>query len=65
MYTMSLDASESAMISASHDESATHCCLREPHETAQPCQKITQPEVEFFVSQEASAKPTSLDGRRS
>ena len=29
-------------------------CLREPHESAAPCHRTTQPEVEAAVSHEAS-----------
>ena len=57
---MSLVASDSALISASHDESAIESCLREPHVRAAYCQKVTQPDVEFLVSQEASELPFSV-----
>ena len=46
---------------------ASHCvlrryramlfCLREPHVSAADCQRMSHPEVEVFVSHEASAKP--------
>ena len=52
---MSFAPSESAMISASHVESAMHCCLREPQCNAAPCHCTTHPEVDAAVSHEASA----------
>ena len=54
---MSLAASDKAMISASQVESAILFCLREPQLRAADCHKMTQPEVEVLVSQDASANP--------
>ena len=36
-------------------------CFREPHVSAACCQSEIQPEVEWRVSHEASAKLTSFD----
>ena len=54
-------ASLSAMISASAVERAMLFCFREPHVSAACCQSEIQPEVEWRVSHEASAKLTSFD----
>ena len=56
-YTTSLAASESAMISDSHEDKAIEFCFREPQHRGAPCQYTTQPEVEERTSHEASAAP--------
>ena len=54
---MSFEASESAMISASQDESAVHFCLAEPQVRGEDCHMQSQPDVELRVSHEASENP--------
>ena len=61
-YTTSFVASERAMISASHEDSAVHFCLCEPYEIAAPCQDTSQPDIEFVTSHNASESAESGTG---
>ena len=55
----SLAASLAAIISASHDDSATQACFLHDHEMAALLYMNTEPEVECLVAQSESVKPCS------
>ena len=55
----SFAASESATISASHDESAMASCLPDRHEMAACCHEKTHPVVECLTAQSESVRPWS------
>eukprot|EP00965_Chrysotila_dentata_P185897 6137320-Pleurochrysis_carterae.AAC.1 len=56
-YTASFVASDAAMISASHEDSAAEGCFLDAHEMAAWLYKKTYPEVECLVAQSESEYP--------
>ena len=54
VYTASLEVSEAATISASHDERETDFCFLEPHMMAACASRNTQPLVECLTAQSES-----------
>ena len=59
---MSFVASDSEMISASHDERATQGCFIEPQLIVAPCHLTNHPDVPKVVDRFASLHPDSADG---